>query len=84
MVDVDIDMQDSTSKTALIWAAREENLDMVVRLLNVNANVNKQDLSGFTALMWAVANQDENIVEQLFEVKNLDKFDFFTIIRSMV
>ena len=49
----DVNRQDSTGRTALMWASREGHLESVNVLLVARANVNTRDSNGRTALYYA-------------------------------
>lgn len=48
-----IDLQDSSGRTALSWAAGAGKMEAIRHLLSANANINLQDSDGATPLMWA-------------------------------
>ena len=60
-------------RTALIWAAAWNHLDMVVSLMNHQGiDVNVQDSSNYTALHYAVHNNSPAIVAQLVSDDRVD------------
>lgn len=48
-----INQRDSKGETALMWAAREENTDIVKLLIATGAELNAKNIDGFTALTWS-------------------------------
>ncbi len=54
-----------TGETALIKAARNGNLEMVIKLLSANANVNVKSQRGITALTEAAQGQHSSITDYL-------------------
>ena len=54
-----------TGETALIKAARNGNLEMVIKLLGANANVNVKSQRGISALTEAAKNQYSHITDYL-------------------
>ena len=70
--DTDVDLAVSCTKisamdgaSALVWAARQGQIDCVSLLLTANANVNAATRSGWTALYAAALNGHDQIVEML-------------------
>jgi ankyrin repeat protein len=63
----DIEAQDSGGRTPLHWAARNENLEVVLCLMERNAKIGTKDDSGYTALHWAVWNEKADIVMALLD-----------------
>ena len=51
-----------SDKTALHLAVIEENKDMIVLLLNKNADINAQDINGNTPLHLAYTTKNEEII----------------------
>lgn len=63
-----IDARDSAGRTALIWAARENHIDMV-KYLGSRTDVNAVDKGESTALMYASMNNHSDVVEELLDLK---------------
>lgn len=59
---IDTAFQDNNGLTALMWACRNGNTDIVELLLQENADLDIQDNSGSTALTWAILGRTENTV----------------------
>ena len=49
----EVDLRDSSGRTALSWASSTGKVDLIKKLLYANADINSQDDSGYTPLMWA-------------------------------
>lgn len=60
-------LEDTYSKTSLIWAAEDGHLAFVKCLLNQKANVAARDCFGMTALHYAAENGHLDCVESLVE-----------------
>ena len=60
-----VNQRNSTSKTALHWAAAYGRLAVVKRLVESGANVNAKDSTGVTPLTWAVWNGHYDIANYL-------------------
>ena len=63
-----VNQRNSTSKTALHWAAAYGRLAVVKRLVESGANVNAKDSNGVTPLTWAVWNGHYDIANYLESV----------------
>jgi len=63
-----VNQRNSTSKTALHWAAAYGRLAVVKRLVESGANVNARDSNGVTPLTWAVWNGHYDIANYLESV----------------
>jgi len=64
---------DNDGTTALMFAAGNNHLDMVVSLMNhPGIDVNLQDLLNYTALQWAVSNNRPAMVAQLVSDDRVD------------
>lgn len=71
---IDVNVQDSTGMTALMWASRGGRSEVVKMLLErLEIDVNLQDEDGWTALMIASANGHAEIVRLLLEHPKIDK-----------
>ena len=71
-VSQNINKQDSTGTTALIYAARTGNEALVKDLVSVKGiNANLQDNTGMTALMYATSNNNGNISGNLLPLLKL-------------
>ena len=69
----DINEQDESSYTALIWAVYRNNLAIVKALLtHPNIDVNKANNDGDTALIWAAHRNNLAIVKALLTHPNID------------
>ena len=62
---INIDEQDSSGKTALMWAALYNRLEMAQELIRAGATLDVQDRRGWTALMNAVSFNHFEIVQEL-------------------
>jgi len=60
-----INYKNTNQQTALMLAAKKENLDIVQLLVERSANVNDKDRNNKTVLMYAVESQNENMVDFL-------------------
>jgi len=60
-----VNMKDETGRTPLHWAARSQNLDIMVLLLDQGADVNAQDDNGIAALHSLVVRGNKEGVELL-------------------
>ena len=56
----DIDSQDKGGETCLMWAARNNNIEIVRCLLQNGADINKQNRYGETAIQMARSNGKDN------------------------
>ncbi len=72
---VDINFQDNIGITAIIFAAKNNNFEMVKFLLKNDANINFQDNFGINALMYAVKNNNFEMVKLLAYSDNHDSED---------
>jgi ankyrin repeat protein len=64
--DVDPDCKDALGRTALMYAAHNNQFDIVKTLLEKGARINEQNNLGWTALMFAAhRNADPSIVNEL-------------------
>ncbi len=63
----DVNAQDKDGQTPLIWAFRNNNIDLVKTLIAAGADVNAQDKDGQTPLIWASLNRDNNLAKTLVE-----------------
>ena len=61
----DVNAGNSLVGFPLTESARARNAEMVVALLNRNADVTKSDVDGLTALDYAILNKDEKIAKAL-------------------
>jgi ankyrin repeat protein len=71
---IDINQNDKSGYTALMWASREGHKEIVKMLLEKDSiEINQKDkLFGQTALMWASEYGHEEIVKMLLEKENID------------
>lgn len=69
----DINIQNKFGDTLLIWAAINNNVDIIRLLLkNKHININIKNEDGDTALTWAVFNNDIKISKLLIARKDID------------
>jgi len=61
----DPNVRDADSSTALIWAAKQNDSEVALKLINTGANVNLQDRLGGSALWYAVRTGSYPIVAML-------------------
>ena len=64
----DINQPDNDGDTALYWAARNNNLEMVRELLALGADVNNANDVGWTALNWAAKNNNLEMLKQSLQL----------------
>lgn len=63
-----VNIKDTSGRTALIWAADMNFNDIIIPLLQHSANIDEKDNEdGFTALMWAAFKGYSGIVKTLLE-----------------
>jgi ankyrin repeat protein len=62
---VNIELQDTSRKSALIYAAKNNNFDILKYLVDQNANVNVKDDSGNTALIYSAKMNSEKAIKYL-------------------
>ena len=63
-----VNIKDTSGRTALIWAADMNFNDVIIPLLQQSANIDEKDNDdGFTALMWATFKGYSNVVKTLLE-----------------
>ncbi|CAE7236447.1 ankrd29 [Symbiodinium sp. CCMP2592] len=77
----DIDERDEKGLTALMWAARKADVEIVKAILLAGANVNLQSHYGKTALMFAAQYNEPEVVEAVLKHKpelNLQNKDGWT------
>ena len=65
--DLDISIQDFNNSTPLIYAAYNNNIEIIKLLLNSDADIDKQNSAGRTALMSAAYNNNREIIELLLD-----------------
>jgi cytohesin len=63
---------EETGGTALIWAAANDQADIVKVLLRGGANVNAKDMGGYTPLLRALEKKNDAVAEMLLAQPNLD------------
>ena len=64
---IDINYENDSGDTALIWASYNNNFDLVKLLLQQSANVNIKYNRGVNALSWAVGNHNQKMILLLLE-----------------
>lgn len=69
----EINFQDHSGNTQLMWAATAGHKVIVQWLLDKGANINLRNSYGYTALMLAEMMEQMEIVELLKTVKNKEK-----------
>ncbi|MCL4361835.1 ankyrin repeat domain-containing protein [Candidatus Dependentiae bacterium] len=73
---VNINVQDITGRTALMWASKFGHVKTVTLLLHSGADVNIKDNYDFTALRLAELNDHEKIIELLNQANARKKNEF--------
>ncbi len=63
----DVNAEDVTSKTALMWAAEKGRTNIIPALLGRNADVNARDRNGYSVLMLAVGGGHAGTVKVLLD-----------------
>ncbi|WP_018247874.1 ankyrin repeat domain-containing protein [Orenia marismortui] len=63
----DVSVSDTKNRTALIYAAKFESVDLVVALIEAGADVNARDNRGKTALFEAISSDNVEIVKLLLD-----------------
>ena len=61
----DLEAKDEFGKTALIYAAALDNIEIVRILLKSRANPTAEDNLGLTALEWAIEEKNTDVVKLL-------------------
>jgi ankyrin repeat protein len=73
-----IDAGDSYIRSALVWAAFYNNTNLLVWLLDNQADVNHQDRNGYSALHFAAQEKNEVVVKILLEAgAQIDIMDIY-------
>jgi ankyrin repeat protein len=65
--DVNVDHQDNDGWTALLWASKENSIDVARLLIDRGANIEHQDNSGWTALILASRENSIDVARLLID-----------------
>ena len=63
----DLNIKDDDRYTALIWACRNNNIEIVKLLIEKGADINAKNFIGYTALIWACRNNNTEVIKLLIE-----------------
>lgn len=69
----DINVQDSSGKTPLMWAAAKGQINIINKLINAGAHLNNQSETGWTALTWAAYSGNKETIIALLQA-NADPY----------
>lgn len=65
--------KDSDGDCAFIWAARNDDLNMMKMLVNAGASLNVKEASGLSPFGYAVANQNQAMKDYITEQRSKEK-----------